>query len=260
MTNDNWQKQTKDQPLHPDLIWSRPTNMQTAGKLLIIGGNANGFKDPAATYAQAKAAGVGQIKVLIPDSLKKIIGRQIEEAEFAPSNKSGSFAKQSLATFLDLAAWADGTILAGDLSSNSETIAMLENFADMYKGILCFSQDAMDLAVNNPHIIISRPNSLIALDFDKLQKLLVNSHFPRALKSTMSIDNYGEVLIEYSKRYQPIIVSQFNDNIVVVGNGKITTTRTTDKIDISHLAVKSTIWWLQNPNKPIPAISSAVIN
>lgn len=260
MTNDYWQKQAPEQPLYPDLIWSRPSNAQTAGKLLIVGGNVNGFKDPAAAYIQAKQAGAGQINVLMPDSLQKIVGRQIDEAEFAPSNKSGSFAKQSLSNLLDLASWSDGTILAGDLSSNSETMALIENFADKYKGILCFSQDAMEQAVNNPHIIVSRPNSLIVLDFDKLQKLLINSRFSRALKSTLSIDNYCEILCEYTKRYQPIIVSKFNSNIVVAGNGQITTTRTTDSDDINHYAVKATIWWLQNPNKPIPAITSAIIN
>src|SRR5260221_160024 len=120
MENTNWLRQTKE-PLFPDLLWSRPENKRHAGKLLIVGGNANGFATPARAYSAAAKAGIGTAKVLLPAALQKTLGKSFAEAEFALSTPSGSFSRQALDSLLDSANWADGVLLAGDFGRNSET-------------------------------------------------------------------------------------------------------------------------------------------
>src|SRR6476660_954324 len=98
MENTNWLKQAPDKPLFPDLLWSRPENKRQAGKLLVVGGNGQGFASPAAAYGAAIAAGIGAAKVILPDSLEKTLGKSFPEAIFAPSTPSGSFARLALGT------------------------------------------------------------------------------------------------------------------------------------------------------------------
>lgn len=258
MTSDIWRKQDPQKPLFEDLIWSKPTNKLTSGKLLVIGGNANGFTAPALAYNQALGAGVGTVKVLLPMVLQKIVGKALPEAEFAPSNNSGSFSRQSLSSFMDLADWSDAVLLAGNFSSNSETSALLEDFLDRYQGAVTFSDDSLDVVINNPHAVLNRPQSLLVLDFNKLQKLLINSRFQMAIKSSLSIDAYVEILSEYTKRFKPMILTEFNGHIVVASQGKIVTTKA--EPDLAELATKASVWWLQNPSKALEAISSAVVS
>ena len=82
MDRSYWHKQTADQPLFKDLLWSRPENRAQAGKLVIIGGNLHGISAPAEAYRQAEKAGAGSVRVLLPDSLKKTVGRMIEQGEY----------------------------------------------------------------------------------------------------------------------------------------------------------------------------------
>src|SRR5687768_15187893 len=119
MSLDYWQKQSVAKPLFADLLWSRPENRQSAGKLLIIGGNAHGFAAPAQAFNSSLKSGVGVVKVLLPDVLRKMVKAFLPEAEYGPSTPSGSFSQQSLATALELAAWADGVLIAGELGRNS---------------------------------------------------------------------------------------------------------------------------------------------
>ena len=112
MDHTYWHKQTTDQPLFPDLLWSRPENRANAGKLGIIGGNAHGFSAPAEAFTFATDAGVGTARVLLPDSLKSTVGKVFDAGEYAPSTPSGSFSQKSLLEFLELSSWANGMLLA----------------------------------------------------------------------------------------------------------------------------------------------------
>lgn len=126
MNHEYWQKQTVDKPLFPDMLWSRPENKLYAGKLLIIGGNAYGFAAANEAYVEAGKAGIGVARMLLPDSLHKLLGKQFAAGEFAPTTPSGSFSQRALAEALATANWADGVLLAGDLGRNSETAILIE--------------------------------------------------------------------------------------------------------------------------------------
>src|SRR3989344_7199327 len=109
-----WLKQSTDQPLFPDLLWSRPENKAQAGKLLIVGGNLHGFTAPAGAYSAAEKAGIGVVRVILPDKLQKTVGKMIPEADFVTSTPVGSFGRQALAQMIEDARWANGVLLAGD--------------------------------------------------------------------------------------------------------------------------------------------------
>src|SRR5438105_14108225 len=115
-----WHKQASDKPLFPELLWSQPENRTQAGKLLIIGGNLHAIAAPAQAYAEALKAGIGSAKVVLPDVTKKTVGPLLENVEYAPSSRSGSFARNALASFVDLSQWADGVLITGDTGRNSE--------------------------------------------------------------------------------------------------------------------------------------------
>jgi NAD(P)H-hydrate repair Nnr-like enzyme with NAD(P)H-hydrate dehydratase domain len=68
-----WHKQTIGSPLYPDIEWSKPERKSLAGRLGIIGGNKLGFAGVAEAYGVSTMAGAQDIRVLLPDALKKSI-------------------------------------------------------------------------------------------------------------------------------------------------------------------------------------------
>ena len=102
-----WHKQQADEPYFEDVAWSKPENKNASGKILIIGGNKHSLMAPGIAYQAAMKAGAGTAHVLLPDAVRKTIGKSFEEGEFAPSNPSGSFSKNAIGQFQDSADWAD---------------------------------------------------------------------------------------------------------------------------------------------------------
>lgn len=257
-----WRKQQPDKPLYEDLLWSRPENKLHAGKLLIIGGNAYGFAAAADAYAEAAKAGIGTARVLLPDSLQKTVGRVFEAGEYAPSTPSGSFSQKALAEVLDMASWADGVLLAGDLGRNSETAIMLEHLTDKYKDQLTITKDAADYVINAPGPLMVRPNTTLVLSFGQLQKLATGARFTRAFTTDMDLLHLVENLHEFTTRYDITIITRCNSNIVVADKGQISTTRVPDEPRIWRLktATHASVWWLQNPGKTFDALTTSLIS
>lgn len=260
MATEFWQKQTNGKPLFPDLLWSRPENKQFAGKLLIVGGNLHGFSAPAEAYQSALKAGIGTARVLLPDALQKTVGRMFEAGEYAPSTPSGSFSQKSLTELLSLSNWADGTLIAGDLGRNSETAIMLEKFVDKYKGLLTVTKDAADYFTSTPQKIVTRPDTLFVISLAQFQKLASSVKFPKAVMFSMDLIRLVELLHEFTEKYPTQLIIKHLENIIVASNGQVSTTKLTEEKEIWRVqtAAHAATWWLQNPNKPFEALSTAV--
>src|SRR6476659_3457494 len=99
MADIDWIRQTSEKPAFPDMLWSRPENKRHAGKLMVIGGHKQSFSVPSRAYSGALKAGAGHVRIVLPDSLQKTVGKALPEAEFAPSTPIGSFGRQALDTF-----------------------------------------------------------------------------------------------------------------------------------------------------------------
>ena len=260
MEQSYWIKQSAGKPLFEDLLWSRPENKLHAGKLLIIGGNEHNFSAPGIAYEAATKAGIGVAKVLLPDALQKTIGKVLENCEFAPTNKSGSFARTALDTWLELANLADAVLIAGDIGRNSETTIVIESFLEKYSGLLIITEDALDPFIDAPEKLFARDNTLIVASFGQLQKM-----WPRLNKEGETV-KYGhsltkniELIHEFALTNPSYVMTKHNDDLIVSVQGKISTTPNTDEIWRTKIAAQASVWLLQNPNNPFEALTTSLI-
>jgi hypothetical protein len=255
-----WQKQT-DKPLFPELEWSRPETKTQAGKLLIIGGNSQGFAAPAETYGLAEKAGAGTVHVLLPESLRKSVGKLFPEADFAPSTPSGSFGAQALAELCDASLWANGVLFPGDLTRNSETTVLLENFLEKYSGPTTLTKDAADLMCQQPIAVLHRPDSLLIIAMGQLRQLGLGAHFARAFTTEMGLIQLIEALHEFTKRFAPYIITKHQGHYLVAVNGQVSTTiiKTDKPVWRLQTAATASVWWLQTPRKPFEALTSSLM-
>lgn len=255
-----WHKQNLDEPLFPDLLWSRPETKSLAGKLFIMGGNAHGFAAAAEAYAEADKSGVGAARVLLPDALQKTVGRIFAAGEYAPSTPSGSFGQQALAEVLAMANWADGTLLAGDLGRNSETAILLEKFLTKHDGQVTLTKDAVDYVSAQPRLVVQRPSTTLVLSFSQLQKLATNLRLPKAFTFDMDLLNLVDLLHTVSRQSSLAIIAKHLDNTFVAVQGQVSSTKLTKDTPIWRLktAAHAAVWQLQNPTKSFEALSNAV--
>ncbi len=246
--------------MFPDLLWSRPENRQQAGKLLIIGGNAYEFAAPADAYKTAGQAGIGTARVLLPDALKKTVGKIFEAGEFAPSTPSGSFSQKALDEFLLQSVWADSVLVAGDLGRNSETAILLEKFIGSYAGQLILTKDAADYAIASPQPLLHRPETTLVISLAQLQKLAMRARFPRAFTFGMDLLRLVDALHEFSSLHAVNVIVKQLDTILVAVQGEVSSTKLQEPMDIWRVTVaaQSSVWWLQNPSKPFAALTTGV--
>lgn len=258
MNTADWQKQTTE-PLYPDILWSRPEAKHGAGKLAIIGGNAHAFGAPGIAWNTANDSGIGVVKVLLPDAVKKTVKYMLPEADYAPSNPSGSFSKQSLADLLELANWSDATILSGDFGRNSETAVLLEDFVAKYSGLLTVTQDAVDYFKSTPKQLFTRDKTMVVLSLAQLQKIFVNTPVITPITYSMTELQLAEALYGFTKEFKATIIVKHNATLFVASNGSIASQSPhDDKVWRVKTAARATVFWLQNPEKPLQAAVSSM--
>jgi len=253
-----WHRQV-NKPLYPELEWSRPETKAQAGKLLIIGGNQFGFVEPSEAYREAEKAGIGTARLLLPDSLRRYIGKTFTAGELAPSNPSGSFGSQALASFVDNALWADGVLMAGGVGRNSETTVLLETFIEKHTGQVTLTKDAADLFCQQPISILHRPSTLLVTAMGQLRQLGIEAHYPRAFTGDMGLVQLVENLHEFTKRFSLAIITKHQKHFVVAMDGRVSTTPITTDPQVWRIATaaRASVWWLQNPSKPFEALTTA---
>jgi hypothetical protein len=257
-----WARQTKDNPLFPQLAWSRPEHRSAAGKLLVVGGHQHGFAAPAEAFAAAEKAGIGTARVLLPDSIRKIVGQILENGEFAPSTPSGSFSQKALNDLLSFGAWADGVLLAGDLGRNSETAILLEKFLAKSPAAVTLTKDAIDYAVSAPETVLQREGTMLVLSLSQLQRLGVAAHSPQPIAFSMDLLHLTEWLHDFTSQYRPYIVVKHHDIIVVAADGQVSSTRLTADMPVWRVktAAYAATWWLQNPSKAFEGITASLLD
>lgn len=246
MAATTWLKQTK-QPLFQDLIWSRPENKRQAGKLLIIGGRAESFAAPAKAYAAAEKAGIGALRVILPEASRKTVAKLMPEAEFASSTAGGGFAREALAAWLEAAERSDGVLLAGDLGHNSETTLLLESFGQKYSGALNLVGDA----------VITGASAVQVITLTQLQKLARQAELTQAITSGMSLHNLAQVLAGWTVEAKLALITTHEEQIVTAVCGQVSTTPFKNRPDFVELAAYASVWHLQNPTKTFEALTTA---
>lgn len=253
-----WLKQTIEKPLFSDLLWSKPENKMHAGKLLIIGGSTNGFAHTVGCFMEANAAGAGIVKVLIPDSTKKLIGQHNEDIIFGSSTKSGGFAQSALGEFIESSNWADAVLLSGELGNNSDTTILFEKFLDNYSDSLIISGDAFDFCHSFFNKLLRNHGVTFILDINKLQKLAVAAKVTKPVTSKISLVNLIQVLHEMTELNNANIVIEFSNFIIIASQGFVSTTNIVKKENLQiKLSANTSVWFMQNKTKIFEALSCA---
>lgn len=251
----NWQKQDRDKPLFEDLLWSRPENKKYAGKLLIIGGQAGEFQNISSCYSFAKEAGAGTIRILMPESLHKIAA-SIDGSEFAAANKSGGFARTALAQFFDLSEWADHILLGGDFGKNSETTVILDGFLLKNSKPITISQNAIS-SIGITYEQLIKMSLTLVIDRDLFQKIgkAAGTHVP--ITTLTTYENMGEIIQSISSQSKANFTITDEEHIWAAVKGKVVSTRSRP-VDINALSAYCAVWQMQNPNKTLEALATAV--
>lgn len=255
----HWQKQGKE-PLFSNLVWARPETKATAGKLLIIGGTGQSFAGVAEAYQHAEKAGIGSVRVLLPHSLEKTVGKLFPAAEFVPSTPSGSFATSALAELLAASTWADGVLFAADTGNNSETARLFEAFIEKYAGQLTLCGDSIETLSSTPAQVLDRPATTLVLTLEQLQKLAVAAHHTEAFTSDMGLLLLVERLAAFNKLHAAHLVVTYQNVVAVAADGRLSTTEREDHPKPNTLAAHVATWWLQNPTDPYESLTTALYN
>ena len=261
MDTSYWRTQTSTKPLFPDIEWAKPEQRSQAGRVGVVGGNKLGFAGVAEAYSRALTIGAGEVRVLLPDALKKSIPPSITEAIYAPSNPSGSLAKDASGDLAALGAWATSMLMIGDAGRNSETAILYEDFLRQYDRPLILTRDAIDLVKNSSQALIDRPNTLLVMSFAQLQKLFQSVYYPKILTFSMQLAQLVDALHKFTVTYPVTIAVLHKDHLAVAQNGQVTTTPWDNAMAIwrGSVATKATCYLMWHPSKPLEAVTASLV-
>lgn len=256
-----WKQQTPGTPLFPDIEWSKPEQRAHAGRLGIIGGNKLGFAGVAEAYDVATKAGVGDLRVLLPDALRSVIPKTITDTVFASSNPSGSLARDAASELHTLSSWATGVLMIGDAGRNSETAILYEDFIRDYQGQLVVTRDAVDLVKNSSQVLVDRPNTLLVVSFAQLQKLFQLVYYPRVLTFSMQLSSLVETLHKFTITYPIGIMVLHKDHIILAKGGEVITQDWGNPMAIwrGNVAARAAVYWLWHPSKLLEATATSLM-
>lgn len=259
-THSYWHKQTTGQPLFPNVEWNKPERRSTTGRLGIIGGNRLGFIAAAESYSYALKCGVGEVRVLLPDVLRKTIPRTVTDTIFGATNPSGSLARDAETEMKALGQWATGMLLIGDAGRNSETAILYEHFISDYTGPLTITRDAIDLIKSGSQMLVDRPETVLVVSFAQLQKLFQSVYYPKILTFSMQLSSLVEALHKFTTTYPVGITVLHKDYLIVAVNGEITTTEWQNPMAIwrGSVATKAASYWLWNAHSTLEAITASI--
>ena len=262
MEHTYWQTQAPNKPLFPNIEWSKPEQRSQAGRLAIFGGNKLGFAGVAESYSTALKTGAGEVRVLLPDILRKTIPTNITDTVFGATNPSGSLAANALGDMEALDTWATGVLLIGDAGRNSETAILYENFILSSTKPLTITRDAVDLVKNSASTLVERPNTLLVVSFAQLQKLFQSVYYPKILTFSMQLTSLVEALHKFTITYPVSIAVLHKDYLVISSEGKVTSTQWENAMAIwrGQVATRAAVYWLWNPGSPLEPVTASLLS
>ena len=262
MDYDYWKRQDAKMPLFPDVEWSKPEQRTQRGKLGIIGGNKLGFAGVAESYSTALNTGAGEVRVLLPDVLRKAIPASMTDVVFGASNPSGGLSRDALPEMQALAGWARVLLLVGDAGRNSETAIVYEDLIQKYDGPLVLTRDAIDLVKNSAEALANRPNTTLVLSFAQLQKLFQSLYYPKVLTFSMQLMQLVEALHKFTVTYPLTIAVLHKDTLIVAHDGTVTTTAWENPMAIWRgvTAARAASYLLWTPSRPLEAVTASLLS
>ena len=262
---DFWRKQGL-KPLFGEVDTERPEQKRYAGKLLIIGGNKGAFFAVANAMNEAHKMGVGEVRALMPSSLKSQVP-STPEVYFAEAEKSGAFGHNALKDLLIQAEWAEAVVLSGDMGKNAETTMVFAEFIKQCDKPLFITRDAVDAVT--PDVMnwaMRESETSLLLTMPQLQKLLRTLYYPKVVALSMPTNQLIETLHKFTLSYELSIVTFHNNQLIVAQHGEVVSEdiKDTEWTQITlwggALAVQEAVLKLWNPNiETRKVIASAMI-
>ena len=217
---DYWRKQKK-QPLFPEVDTWQPEQRRFAGKLLIIGGNKGAFFSVAKAMETANRMGVGEVRVLLPDSLRGQLPK-VPEIYFAKAEASGAFGKSAMAEMMAQLEWAESVLIVGDLGKNAETSVAFANFMKLCDKPVLMSRDAVDvLTPDAMNWGMREQDTTIFLTISQLQKLLRTLYYPIVVTLSMPMNRLIETLHKFTLSYPLALVTFHEGQIIIARDGQV---------------------------------------
>ncbi len=256
-----WHKQDPQKPLFPDIEWNRPEQKSRAGKLVILGGNPAGFAAVTQAYQTALQTGAGQIKVLLPDSLRKHIPPQITDAVFVASNPSGGLSKEARPDIEAAMSWSDAILCVGDTGRNSETAMVYEAILRDHSQPIVITRDAIDLLKQTPQLLLEHTSHTLVVSFAQLRALLQAIYYPKIVTLSMPLPRFIEAIHKVTVTYPCTLVTFFNEQLVVAHEGKVVTMACSSSMALwrGETAAKAATYLLWTPSKPFEGVSTSIL-
>lgn len=261
MNIDYWHRQDPKKPLFPDIEWEKPEQKALRGTLLIVGGNAHGFAAVAQAHQDAMAAGIGEVRVVLPDALKKTIDPLALDCIFVPTNASGGITKDALPQLKAGAAWASGILLIGDAGRNSETAIVYEELLRAFPDKLTLvTRDAVDLLKGAWPQMLNNERTVFVATFAQLQKVFQSVYYPKTILFSMQMTNLVEALHKFTITYPATLVVFHQNQLIVAQGGTVTTTPWDEPMRIwrGSVAATAVVYSVQHP-KLLPAITASLL-
>ena len=260
MEHTYWQIQTATKALFPDIEWNRPEQKTKAGRLLIIGGNSFGFVAVAESYQEAVDTGAGQVRAILPDSLKKSLPPTLTDAIFVPGNSSGGISREAITDVKAALEWCDHCLLIGDAGRNSESAMTYEAILKSEKP-LTITRDAIDLLRPASQQMVDRDLTTLVMSFAQLQKLFQTVYYPKILSFSMQLNLLVESLHKFTITYPVTIVTYHQNQMIIAHNGDVVTQEFTDPMKIwrGSTATKVACYQLWTPSKPLQAATASLV-
>ena len=258
MNPDFWQVQSREKPLFPDVLWSKPERKSAAGAVAIVGGNARGFAAVAAAYQTALATGVGVAKVVLPDALKSKLPAAMSDALFAPTNPSGGFAGGAITELSAAADFADAVSFIGDSGANSETAALVENFLKKFpEKSVVLTRDAVDLTYTFAEDLLNRETTHLVVSLSQLQKIFREVYYPRVITFSQGVKQIAETLHKFTITYPAALTLWHTGNLFVAKNGAVISQKFDQPLRVwsGEIATRETVWqiWQKDVLKAVAA-------
>ncbi|MCL2444581.1 hypothetical protein FWD07_00475 [Candidatus Saccharibacteria bacterium] len=253
-----WWRKQEGEALFPEIEWNRPEQKSLAGKMAVIGGNGLGFNAVSMGFAAAERIGVGEVRVLMPDVLKKKVPGGAGMI-FAGSNGSGGFGKEALSEMRAVGTWADVSVLVGDLGKNSETAVVVEEFLDL-TGQVVVTRDTVDLVMDAAGKLVEREGTVLVLTMGQVQKLFRAVYYPKMVTFSMQLVNLVEVLHKFTVTYPVGVMTFHQGNLMAAKSGEVVTMKIEETrwspltLWSGEVTVRIAAYWAWNPENVMGAI------
>ena len=217
---DYWRKQ-KQKPLFPNVDTWQPEQRRFAGKLLIIGGNRGAFFAVAKAMEIANKMGVGDVRVLLPDSLRGKLPK-IPEIYFAKAEASGAFGNSAIQEMIAQMEWAEAVLIAGDLGKNAETSVVFAKFMKICDKPVFVVRDGVDVLTPDVMNWSMRETPMtVFATMSQLQKMLRTMYYPKVITLSMPMNQLVETLHKFTLSFALTLVTFHEGQIVIARDGQV---------------------------------------